>query len=147
MLLRASSDQRIKSVITWAGVSGFENRFPQGIALQKWKIDGVRYILNGRTKQNMPHYYSFYEDFVLNKDILNIENAVKNLAIPQLIIHGEQDEAVNISEAKMLNKWNPNAMFVQVNSGHTFGSSHPWAKDQLPSELNHIVVKTISFIK
>ena len=140
-------DQRIKSVITWASVSDFESRFPQGNELQKWEKDGVRYVLNGRTKQNMPHYYSFYEDFLVNQDSLNIKNAVMNLTIPQLIIHGEEDEAVNINEAKILKKWNPNAVFIKVLSGHTFGSSHPWTQDRLPSELNDAVLETISFIK
>ena len=146
VLLRAAMDHRIKNVITWAGVSDFESRFPVEDELIKWKTDGVMYITNGRTKQNMPHYFSFYEDFINNKDNLNIEYAVKKLTIPQLIIHGLEDEAVSLNEAELLKKWNANAKLTTVSSGHTFGSSHPWKDKKLPSKLNDVVVKTISFL-
>ena len=33
--------------------------------------DGVKYVVNGRTKQQMPHFIQFYEDFKQNeKDLL-----------------------------------------------------------------------------
>ena len=87
VLLRAAQDKRIKTVITWAGVADFKSRFPNNNNLILWKKEGVRYILNGRTKQKMPHYYSFYEDFIKNEAQLTIQKAVRSLKIPQLIIH------------------------------------------------------------
>ena len=47
----------------------------------------------------MPHNYSFYEDFIKNEEQLTIQKAVRSLKIPQLIIHGTEDEAVSIKEA------------------------------------------------
>ena len=66
--LKAKEDSRISKVISLAGVSNFKTRFPTGEAFQEWKKDGVYYIVNGRTKQNMPHFYQFYEDFKKNED-------------------------------------------------------------------------------
>ena len=146
VLLRASNDHRITSVVTWAGVSDFKSRFPDKENLLKWKNDGVRYILNSRTKQNMPHYYSFYEDFIKNENKLNISKAVKTLAIPQLIIHGTQDEAVLINEAYDLKKWNPLAQLVKFDTNHTFGTKHPWHENQLPEIMSKVVDKSIYFI-
>ena len=62
-LIKANEDQRISKVITWAGVSDFGMRFPKEPILSQWKKEGVVYITNQRTLQEMPHYYSFYEDF------------------------------------------------------------------------------------
>jgi len=45
------------------------------------KKDGVKYVLNGRTKQQMPHNYQFYEDFKANETRLNIECAAKQIQI------------------------------------------------------------------
>jgi len=146
VLLRASMDNRITSVITWAGVSDFKSRFPENENMLKWKKEGVMYILNGRTKQKMPHYYSFYEDFIKNENDLNIQNAVNSLTIPQLIIHGTKDEAVSINEAFDLKKWNPLADIFNFDTNHTFGSKHPWTENQLPEIMLKIVENSIYFI-
>ena len=63
VLLKASSDNRISKVITWAGVSDFANRFPVGEQLELWRENGVAYITNARTNQQMTHYFQFYTNF------------------------------------------------------------------------------------
>lgn len=147
VLLRASIDNRISSVITWAGVSDFGSRFPVDDELKKWKADGVRYVVNGRTKQNMPHFYTFYEDFLKNKDNLNIKSAVKKIKIPFLIIHGKNDEAVNVKEALNLNKWSSNSKLELLSSTHTFGTKHPWNENALPVDMEKVVDLSLTFIK
>ena len=64
VLIKAEEDNRIKKVISLAGVSDYKVRFPQGIALNNWKKDGVYFAENGRTKQQMPHYFQFFTDFI-----------------------------------------------------------------------------------
>ena len=68
--------------------------FHEGAELDKWKEDGVLYILNGRTKQKMPHYIQFYDNFIKNKKRLRVKNAVKKMMIPHLIVHGDKDLSV-----------------------------------------------------
>jgi len=145
--LKASEDPRISKIISLAGVSDFENRFPKGNQLKKWKEQGVYYIENGRTKQQMPHYYQFYEDFIKNEDRLTIKRAASNLKIPHLIIQGDADTSVSIDEAHNLNKWNPNSELVIIEgTDHVFGTKHPWQKTELSEELNVVVHTVISFI-
>ncbi|MDP5094060.1 MAG: alpha/beta hydrolase, partial [Polaribacter sp.] len=75
VLLKSNEDSRIKKVITLAGVCDFSKRTATIGNLEEWKKEGVKYVLNGRTKQEMPHFYQFYEDFIRNKERLNIQKA------------------------------------------------------------------------
>ncbi|MCK0123246.1 alpha/beta hydrolase [Gelidibacter sp. F2691] len=145
--LKASEDHRITKLISWAGVSDFGKRTATSGELEQWKKDGVKYVLNGRTKQKMPHNYQFYEDFKANEHRLHIESAVKKIAIPQLIIHAKDDPSVAFSEAEALHSWNPRSiLFPLENSDHVFGASHPWKDDHPPAPLKKVIQKSITFI-
>jgi hypothetical protein len=64
-----------------------------------------------------------------------------------LIIHGDNDDAVYLKEAKLLKQWNPNAeLEIIENANHTFGSKHPWEEIKLPQDLQTIVDRSIAFI-
>ena len=146
--IKAAEDPRVTKVITWAGVCDFGKRTATIGDLEEWKRDGVKYVMNGRTKQQMPHYYQFYEDFKTNEDRLNIESATKRLNIPHLIIHGSKDPAVSFSEAEALHVWNPESELYPIpDSDHVFGARHPWENDILPVDLKAVTTKSIDFIK
>ncbi|TJY38198.1 alpha/beta hydrolase family protein [Pontimicrobium aquaticum] len=143
-ILKASEDKRITKLITLASVCDFEKRTATIGNLKEWKEKGVKYVLNGRTKQQMPHYYQFYENFIANKKLLNIKSATKTLTIPQLIIHGDNDTSINIKEANELHKWNPNSKLQIIkDADHVFNTKHPWESNELSPELE-VVVKSIT---
>ena len=147
VLLKANEDVRIKKVITLAGVSDYKSRFPTGEEHTKWKKNGVYYIKNGRTHQEMPHFYQFYEDFITNESRLNIQKATTQLTIPQLIIHGDKDTAVLIKEAENLKQWNPKSEFKTIkNADHVFNVFHPWASKEISSELEEVCSTCIHFL-
>ncbi|ULC59627.1 prolyl oligopeptidase family serine peptidase [Flaviramulus sp. BrNp1-15] len=146
--IKTEEDHRIKKVISLAGVCDFAKRTSTVGDLEQWKKDGVKYILNGRTKQKMPHYYQFYEDFIENEERLTIKRAVSNLKIPYLIIHGDDDTSVLIEEAYNLHKWNKNSKLEIIESAnHVFGASHPWEKEALSVHLEESVKLVIDFLK
>lgn len=145
--LVAAQNPDVNKLITWASVADFKRRFPVGQELEIWKKEGVRYVLNGRTKQEMPHYFSFYEDFVENEIRLDILDWSDQIKVPHLIIHGTNDEAVNVSEAKELHEADPNSELFLLETNHTFGSAHPWDLNELPEPLENVVEKSIDFIK
>ena len=148
VLLKSNEDTRIKNVITLAGVCDFEKRTATVGDLEQWKKEGVKYVLNGRTKQNMPHFYQFYEDFIQNKERLDIKKATENLKIPHLIIHGDNDTSVLINEAENLKKWNLKSEFKIIEgANHVFNTSHPWKEKEVSKELNETVQLCINFIK
>ncbi|MCG1035128.1 alpha/beta hydrolase family protein [Polaribacter sargassicola] len=148
VLLKAAEDTRVKKVITLAAVSDFGKRSSTIGELDKWKKDGVKYVVNGRTKQNMPHYYQFYLDYITNKERLDIPKATKSLKIPQLIIHGDKDDAVFLNEGENLHNWNPKSEFkIIANANHVFNTSHPWLSTTLSKELEEVTKICIDFLK
>ena len=144
-ILHSQKDKRIKKIVTWSAISDIENRFPSGDDLDDWKYSGVRYVVNGRTNQSMPHYFSFYENFLANKANLNIEDACKLLNKPFLPIHGDMDLAVSVSEGIMISRWANVELEVIKGAEHTFQTKHPWDSDILPEDMLNVVNKTIVF--
>ena len=145
--LKAAEDFRVKKLVSLAGVSDFKSRFPKGLDLEAWESTGVRFVMNGRTKQQMPHYYQFYEDFIANASRLTIQDAAENLKLPHLIIHGDADTSVDIKEALALHKWHPESQLMLLEgANHVFGSCHPWTFNELPPYLRQIHSKISHFI-
>ncbi len=146
-ILAANEDIRIKKLITWAAVADLINRFPQE-QLNYWKEQGVIYVENARTNQQMPLYYQLAEDTLANLDRFNIEKAANKLATPHLIIHGTADEAVSVNEGKKINGWNTNSeLYIIDGSGHTFGANHPYELVKFPDEIQLVLDKTLNFLK
>lgn len=147
-IIKTHEDKRITKLITWASICDFGKRTATTGELEQWRKDGVKYVLNGRTKQKMPHNYQFYENFKANEQRLHIETAIKQIDVPVLIIHANDDPSVTFDEAETLHSWNLKNKLVTIeNSNHVFDSSHPWVKKELPKALLEVVEKSISFIK
>lgn len=145
--LKASEDHRVKNIVSWAGLSDLESRFPKGFQLLWWKLRGVGYIKNARTQQKMPHYISFYKDFLANKERLNIQNAVKKLEANHLLIHGTEDVVVKPIESENVHQWNPNSTLIWIeNMNHALGNTQPYVAKEMPEDLQKVVQKTIAFI-
>jgi pimeloyl-ACP methyl ester carboxylesterase len=145
--IKAAEDNRIKKIISLAGVCDFTKRSATSGDLEQWKKDGVKYVLNGRTKQQMPHFYQFYEDFKQNENRLNIQRAVSKLSIPYLIIHGDNDTSVFIDEAQKLHSWNSKSQLEIIeNANHVFNTSHPWEKETLSEELEKVTQLSVEFL-
>ena len=127
-ILKASSDNRIKCLVTLSSVSTFD-RYSDKLK-REWKSKGFIESENTRTKQLMRLNASLLEDLENNKDSLNIISAASHLKIPSLFIHGKEDMAVKYSEAKEIfgstNKHNKELLLIE-NTGHTFGVVHPFA--------------------
>lgn len=145
--LTAARDKRVKKLISWAAVSTLDRSFFHGDELKKWKNKGVIYIENGRTKQQMPHYIQFYEDYNKNWEELNIEKATRKISIPHAIIHGDDDLAVPFFHAKNLHQWNPKSELINIpNANHVFGAKQPWTEDNFPKDFDLVLDHTLSFI-
>jgi uncharacterized protein len=147
-ILKASVQKNVKALITWASVA--ECQTPWGSMSQKrmerWKADGVMYYINKRTGQQLPMYYQLYEDFMLQKDMLSIRNAIQAIRIPILLCHGTKDAAVPIGKALLLKSWQPSATLFQVDSDHVFGRTHPWTAHTLPEAAQTVVDASIHFL-
>jgi dienelactone hydrolase len=149
VLLQAANDERVKGVATWASVN--ESTTPWGKwpqeRLDQWKETGVDFYVNTRTGQKLPLYYQLYQDYLDNKERLDIMAAVSRLQKPLLICHGTQDEAVPPSAAYQLFNAATNASLFLLPSDHVFKRKHPWVEDHLPADTQRVVDATISFFR
>ncbi|MGE8554188.1 MAG: alpha/beta hydrolase family protein [Chryseobacterium jejuense] len=145
-IVKTFEDERINGLITLASVDTLD-RFPTGDFFENWKKEGVYYALNGRTHQEMPHYYQFYEDYEKNIHRFDVERATEMAKAYMLIIHGTEDEAVEVKHAEHLHILNPNSELFLIEGGnHTFGAKEPWSDSNLPNDLNRVTEKCIDFL-
>ncbi len=90
---------------------------------------------------------SLLEDIESNKyHSLNIENAIKKLNKPFLIIHGEQDLTVPVEEGKLLYQYsNKELTELQIipSTGHTFDISHPFESSN--DKFERVLALSLSF--
>lgn len=146
-ILKASEDNRVKKLVTWASVSNFIDRNKQQ-TIDTWKQKGVVYTYNTRTKQQMPLYVQFYDHLMAHRERLNIIKAAKKLSIPFLIIHGTRDEAVSQNDANELRRTAKHAeLLIVPDANHTFGAKHPFEETHLPNDAALVIERTISFLK
>lgn len=147
-VIKAFEDERIKAVISLAGVSHFGYRFPTNERMDQWKENGVMYSENARTKQQMPHYYQFYEDYKENEQRFSVQYAAQHLEKPFLILQGTDDEAVKDKEAFLLNEWCKNSELVILKgANHVFGAKEPWTSTEMPEDLAKAVSHSIEFLQ
>ncbi|WP_435414070.1 alpha/beta hydrolase family protein [Polaribacter aestuariivivens] len=145
--IKTAEDSRVKKLISLAAVCDFGSRSSTIGDLENWKKTGVKYVLNGRTKQKMPHFYQFYVNFKENEERLNIERSAKKITVPHLIIHGNTDTSISVEEAKKIHSWNPKSTLKIIkNADHVFNVSHPWEKEKLTKELKEVTKTCIDFI-
>lgn len=145
-IIKTCEDIRINGLITLASVDSLD-RFPKNDAFENWKNKGVYFVENGRTKQQMPHYYQFFEDFKNDEHRFDVERSMEMAKAHVLIIHGTNDESVSVKNAEHLHILNPNSeLYLIENANHTFGGKEPWEENELPKDLNEVIEKSIEFI-
>lgn len=147
VLLKAAIDERVKKVVSLASVNQFGHFFSAEI-LEQWKLTGVQYVENARTKQLLPMYYQYIDDLKMNKEILNVPLAIKKMNAELLIIHGTSDDAVNVKCAFEIKDWKPDAeLMIIENANHTFGAKHPWVSNELPTETKLWFERALTFFQ
>ena len=147
VILKANEDSRIKAVTTWAAVNNLETWHSKE-QINQWKKVGRIYIHNSRTNQEMPLDFQLVENFIENKDRLQVPEAVKKLQIPILSIHGTDDPTVPVAAVKQIGSWNSNVKVEIIDgAGHTFGGTHPFDGSKLPKDLEKVIELTSRFFK
>lgn len=146
-LIKGSEDKRIAKVVLWASLSEFESFF-RTETIEEWNQSGVVYALNKRTNQQLPIKKQFYDDYLQNKDKLDVKKSARLLDKPLLIIHGDKDESVSISHAETLYNLVLHSIFIKVEGGdHTFSAKHPFDPEKDVSEmLEDLLENTYEFL-
>jgi len=146
-ILAASRKKDISAIVTWASISKLD-RYTERQKIE-WREKGFIEFINQRTQEMMKLDVSLLEDIEQNlHGSLSMENAVKNLSIPFLIIHGEQDLTVPLSEAEELYGWSDKSrteLSVIPASGHIFNITHPF--NGTNEQFQSILERTNKFFK
>jgi len=146
-IIKTAEDERIKKLVTMASISAFRNLWPQDIEPQ-WRLQGITYVLNKRTGQELPLKRSLLEDLDKNPTRLDIIAKAAQIKQPWLLAHGDADPTVALSCARDLKAAQPAAQLLVVpGADHTFGSSQPWLQDSLPPLLLEFCKAVVIFLK
>ncbi len=146
-ILYASEEERITHLITWASVAEADYAWKSPALLSQWKENGVYHVQNARTGQEMPMYYQLFEDFDQHREEFDLEETLKSLDIPYLVVHGTEDAGVPPESAERLHSWAPNSSLEWIEgTGHVFGGSHPWEKEDLPEASVQLVERSVRFL-
>ncbi len=130
----AAEYSEIACLVTWSAVANYNARWSEDM-ISDWENKGITEIKNGRTGQIMPINEVVYKDALENADRLMAINRVKELDIPAKFIHAKGDESVPFTEAeKLYNNCSSEDKEIKLipNSGHTFGTSHPFEEVDFP---------------
>jgi uncharacterized protein len=127
-VLQAARDPRVRALVTWAAISSVERWAPA--EQQAWRAAGTKEIVNARTGERLPLGTDVLDDIGRHATgSLDILGAAGRIAVPWLIVHGAEDEAVSPLEADALRGASPRdttALLTVDGAGHTFGAVHPW---------------------
>jgi pimeloyl-ACP methyl ester carboxylesterase len=146
-IIQAAEYKRVKKLITMASISAFGNLWPKE-AEEQWKLQGIMYMPNKRTGQEMPLKSTMLYDLEANPGRLNILAKAAEVNKPWLIVHGDEDGSVPLSHAKELHKADKNAEFLVIKGAdHTFGAYQPYDLDILPTPLLAYCEAAVQFLK
>lgn len=145
-ILKSYEDDRINKGISWSAPKDL-NRW-QKQTLEDWENNGVTYVENARTGQQLPMNYQIIKDLYANRERLDVQKAIQNLDKPFMVAHGTEDEAVSYEDAISMKSLNSNVKLELVpNAGHTYGGSHPYNSNRLPENLFHLLNTCVNFLK
>jgi pimeloyl-ACP methyl ester carboxylesterase len=146
-IIQTAEDKRVKKLVTFASISGFGNLWPKE-AEEQWKLQGIMYMPNKRTGQEMPLKSTLLDDLKNNPARLDIMAKAAEITQPWLIVHGDEDTTVPLSHARELEKANEDAKLIVIKGGdHTFGATQPFTGTDIPPHLLDFCQKTVEFLK
>ncbi|WP_224753984.1 alpha/beta hydrolase family protein [Paenibacillus terricola] len=133
VLYAAEHPAEVRGIVSWNGIADcnlFTKEFRQQVL-----EDGVGYVTNARTKQQMPIAASFFEDLALNEERYHIAAQAASLQMPALFVQGDADTPRLVAGYHRLQEAAPQHRYVLLlDADHTFGTKHPWAGTTLALE-------------
>lgn len=125
-ILTAAEDAKLDALVTWSAIAAVERW--QDEQIDAWQRGETVYIPNSRTGQQMPMNPTFWRDIQENSERLDIIASAEKVNTPWLIVHGEEDETVSVTDARVLfdAAGDQSELLLVEGAGHTFGAAHPF---------------------
>ncbi|MWC28826.1 alpha/beta hydrolase family protein [Paenibacillus sp. MMS18-CY102] len=132
----------IRAVATWnsnANPNLFDAAFRDEV-----RRNGVAYVANARTKQQMPIRADFFDDLERSGERFNIAARAGQLITPLLVIQGDRDSERILSGNRQLRESAQQALHITIaGADHTFNSGHPFVGTS--DALEHAIARTAQF--
>ena len=145
-IIKSDEDKRVKKAATLASIITLKDRYAS--ELEYWRKEGVIFIPNARTNQEMPLYYQLAENVLANEERFDILKIIKSYGKQLLLVHGAKDETVTIAELDLVKNLNPKVTsYIIPDTNHTFHGTHPWQENELHIYTQEAVETIASFFK
>ena len=144
-ILHAARDSNVKALVTWAAISNTNRWPPETVA--DWRQRGYIDIPNARTGDVIPLGIELlHEVEEFGETELNIPSAASRITAPWLIVHGSDDETVNVSEGERLAELSSGGTLRVLDGvNHSFGGKHPLG--EITPTLVAIARETVGFFE
>ena len=144
-ILHAARDSNVKALVTWAAISSTNRWPPETVA--DWRQRGYIDIPNARTGDVIPLGIELlHEVEEFGETELNIPSAASRITAPWLIVHGSDDETVNVSEGERLAELSSGGTLRVLDGvNHSFGGKHPLG--EITPTLVAIARETVGFFE
>lgn len=145
VIVKTAGDNRIKKLATWSSIADFNSLWKKEQE-EEWLETGKIFVENARTKEKMPLNSTLLTDLQEHDKEFNILEAAKNVKVPWLIIHGDNDVNVDFTVAQQLAQQQVSAEIQKIkDASHVYGATHPYTASQLPEHLQQVADKTLDF--
>lgn len=146
VLLVGGKDPQVKVLATWGGIATCM-RFSEE-ERHYWRRERWLPIPNERSGQMMPIDVMVLEEYEAHAAEYDLLAAVRGLQTPYLVVHGDADEAVPLSEAIELHENTPRGfrkLRIIPGGNHNFGAVHPLRRTN--EVLNDALQVTLDWFK
>lgn len=146
-VLHAARDARVRSLVTWSAIASIV-RWDEA-ERRAWRERGHLDVVNARTRQVMPLTTAVLDEIERPGAELEIIRAARDIAVPWLVVHGTEDEAVSIADAEQLHtaSGRPTTQLLRIDgAGHTFGAAHPWTPAASAGPIGRVFDATLAWL-
>ncbi|CAH1199263.1 hypothetical protein PAECIP111893_01283 [Paenibacillus plantiphilus] len=142
-VLFAAEHPIIRGIVSWNGI-GDCNLFDEAFREEVLR-NGIGYVANARTKQQMPIERVFFDDLDRNRERFDIPARAAAIDTPILFIQGDGDSERLLAGNRRLREAAPNKAHVTLEgANHAFGAVHPFAGTT--KELEKAVELSLAFL-
>jgi len=142
-ILFGAGNPDVAGIISWNGIADvnlFDDKLRRQIA-----ENGVGYIPNARTGQNMPITRAVIDDVDQNREAYHLLDKAARMEQPLCIIQGRDDFARLVKGAERLQQAAKRSELHWIEGGdHTFQARHPFQGTTQP--LEEAIERTASFV-
>ncbi|MET3287718.1 UNVERIFIED_CONTAM: dienelactone hydrolase [Brevibacillus sp. OAP136] len=143
-ILFGAHHPQVKGIITWNGIADvnlFDARLRKEIA-----ENGVGYIANARTRQQMPITQAVIDDVDRNREAYDLLAKVREMEQPLLIVQGDADFDRLVEGSKRLHAADADSRLHVIAAGdHVWNTRHPFAGTT--PQLEEVIEVTSNFIQ